>query len=299
MLKKYPKVQQLGLRYTTNIYKEATEITEKLDGSQFRFGLVNDNLMCCSKGAIIDINKPDKLFSPAVKWCKVLDLGGYLEDNLTYFGETLCKPKHNTLTYDKVPKNNIALFAIHDSTNDTWLPYEEVAEHACALDVDVVDLLFRGDLRSVKNMVEFCEDLLYMDSQLGGTKIEGFVIKNLHREVMVGDRPVPFIQGKFVSEQFKERHKVNWKNKGLGSGWELFKERYRTDARWDKATQHLREQSKLINSPSIGYALTNGDKKSCGCLLKEKSRARMKQIGKLTPGTIESAGNNSNKLFFR
>ena len=87
------------------------------------------------------------------------------------------------------------------------------------------------------------------DSQLGGTKIEGFVVKNLCREVMIGDMPVPFIQGKFVSEKFKEKHGVAWKNKGAGHGWDVFKENYRTEARWDKSIQHLREQSKLINSP--------------------------------------------------
>jgi len=259
MLKKYPKVQQLGERYTKKIYEDEVEITEKLDGSQFRFGLVDGNLVCCSKGAIIDIDKPDKLFAPAVEYCKVLKLKGALDKPFIYFGETLSKPKHNTLKYDNVPLNNIALFAIYDVKKDSWYSHNGIVGEATRLDVDYVPLLFKGVVvdEVVLDWIGWYDKLLDTDSNLGGTKIEGFVVKNLHRETLIGDVPVPFIQGKFVSEKFKEKHGATWKNKGSSNSWGAFKERYKTEARWDKAIQHLREKWEVCDSPSdIGKLIT-------------------------------------------
>ncbi len=67
---------------------------------------------------------------------------------------------------------------------------------------------------------------------------------------MVGDIPMPFIQGKFVSERFKEKHGATYKNKFSNkSKWNIFKELYRTEARWAKSVQHLREEGRLVNSP--------------------------------------------------
>jgi len=256
-LKKYPKVHHLGERYTKKIYEDEVEVTEKLDGSQFRFGLVEGNLMCCSKGTIIDIDKPDKLFAPAVEYCK--SMGKSLVKGLVYFGETLCKPKHNTIKYDTVPLNNISLFAIHNKKSDQWLSYDGIVIESVHLGIDVVPLLFKGVIHdpAVLDWILWYDKLLNNDSYLGGTKIEGFVVKNLHREVMVGDKPAPFIQGKYVSEKFKEKHGATWKNRGSSNSWGAFKERYKTEARWDKAIQHLKEKGKLKDSPvDIGGLIT-------------------------------------------
>ena len=218
MLKKYPKVQQLGSRYTKNIYEDEVEISEKLDGSQFRWGLVDGHLVCCSKGAVIDIDKPDGLFKPAVEHCKSIESN--LEEGFVYIGETLSKPKHNTLKYNRVPKNNIALFAVYGISKDRWLSHSNIITIADKLHVDYVKLLFNGIVASEKVLewTNWYDKLLDNKSQLGGSKIEGFVVKNLHREVMVGDIPIPFIQGKFVSERFKEKHGATYKNKFSNKG---------------------------------------------------------------------------------
>ena len=37
---------------------------------------------------------------------------GLLAPGVTYYGEYLQKPKHNTLCYDRVPKDNIIIFDV-------------------------------------------------------------------------------------------------------------------------------------------------------------------------------------------
>lgn len=60
----------------------------------------------------------------------------------------------------------------------------------------------------------------------------------------------PLMAGKFVSEAFKEVHRAGWKKEHTGKGrWETFVDGYRTEARWHKAIQHLREGGKLDGSP--------------------------------------------------
>jgi len=57
--------------------------------------------------------------------------------------------------------------------------------------------------------------------------------------------------GKFVSEAFKEKHKVDWKEGNPGQNDIVTKivNGFRTGARWEKAIQHLREAGKLEGSP--------------------------------------------------
>ena len=60
---------------------------------------------------------------------------------------------------------------------------------------------------------------------------------------------IPLMSAKYVSDKFKEKHQKDWKKENTGKGkWELFKENYRTEARWLKTIQHLRDDGKLDNS---------------------------------------------------
>ena len=54
--------------------------------------------------------------------------------------------------------------------------------------------------------------------------------------------------GKYVSERFRERHATDWKKSHTPQGrWEAFKESFRSEARWEKAVQHLAERGELEN----------------------------------------------------
>jgi hypothetical protein len=84
-------------------------------------------------------------------------------------------------------------------------------------------------------------------SVLGGTSVEGIVFKNYERFDPYTSK---VMMGKHVSEAFKEVHrskKYRTSNKDI---IEDLKERYRTEARWEKAVQHLREVGKLEDSPT-------------------------------------------------
>ena len=65
--------------------------------------------------------------------------------------------------------------------------------------------------------------------------------------------------GKYVNPEFKEIHQKNWKKEHTSKGkFDLLKEQYRSEARWNKAIQHLAEKGELTNTP-----------KDIGSLLKE------------------------------
>jgi len=97
--------------------------------------------------------------------------------------------------------------------------------------------------------------LLNRTSGLGGETVEGIVVKNYTQTVFVADQVFPSL-GKFVREQFKERHKTEWKEKEGKGKWQTFLESFRTDARFRKAVQHLAEKGELAYTPSdIGKLL--------------------------------------------
>lgn len=153
-----------------------------------------------------------------------------------------CKPKHNVLAYDKTPDGHIIIFDI--STGDQeYLPYDEKVSEASKLGFQTVPVLFYGMVQSLEHLMCFLDK----ESILGGAKIEGFVIKNYAR--YGADKKV--LMAKHVSEKFKEVHRKTFKSNNPNQGDILtrLKETYRTEARWQKAIQHLQEAGVLENSP--------------------------------------------------
>lgn len=252
--KSFPKLWALGQPWVKDIFENEVEITEKVDGSQFSFGKINGNLMCRSKGKIMELDAPEKMFAKGVEYVKSIE--GKLPDNVQFYGEYLQKPKHNTLCYDRTPKNFIALFGI--IKEDCFVSdYDELVLWANILDLDVVPLIYKG-----KATPDVINDLLKRQSFLGVVEIEGVVVKNYEKDYMIGGQYFPIMCGKYVSEKFKEVHGKNWKKENTGKGkWETFCEQYKTPARWDKAVQHLKENGTLEQSP-----------KDIGNLIKEIQR---------------------------
>jgi hypothetical protein len=84
------------------------------------------------------------------------------------------------------------------------------------------------------------------ESALGGP-IEGVVIKNYNKY----NAEKKLLLGKHVSEAFKETNDKNWKAQKVGQRdiVEQLIEVYCTDARWQKAVQHLRDEGRLENAP--------------------------------------------------
>lgn len=89
--------------------------------------------------------------------------------------------------------------------------------------------------------------MLNHESCLGGAKVEGIVVKAYGRFTRDGKT----MMGKYVSEVFKEKHVEDWKLRNPGSGDRVTQiiNMLRTEARWQKAVQHLREQGVLLGEP--------------------------------------------------
>lgn len=251
MFNSFPKIFTLGQKYILDIFKNEVEITEKVDGSQFVFGKIDGELRCRSKGTEQYIDNPDKMFKKAIEY--IVSIQDKLPNNIIFYCEYLNKPKHNTLVYSNVPKNNLVLFGVCDLSDKFISKYEDLKQYADMLDIDTIPLIFKGKIRNIDEVSKMIEKKSY----LGGCNIEGIVVKNYERPFLLGGQPIPLMAGKFVSEQFKETHRNRWgKEEKTKSKLDTFAESFRTEARWNKAIQHLKEKGELENSPrDIGKLL--------------------------------------------
>ena len=251
----YPSIYNMGHKAIQELLNGPVNVEEKIDGSQFSFGLVEASpvdvvyredpvlgplaLKLRSKGAVMHIDAPEKMF--ALGGATVRELGPLLHPGWTYRGEFLAKPKHNSLTYDRTPKQNVILFDV--STGDQeYLGYDEKMAEANRLGLEVVPLLFQGYIDNIEEFRKF----LQTTSCLGGQLIEGVVIKPANYDQFGVDKKV--LLGKLVSEQFREAHSKSWRIDNPTTKDIIGKigDTYTTTARWQKAIIHLRERG-LIN----------------------------------------------------
>lgn len=248
MIKAFPKIFAIGTDYIKDIFNEPVELSEKVDGSQIAFGLVDGNLFIRSKGAQLYTDNPEKMFKEGIDY--ISSIQGVLPDGVVFYGEYLKHPKQNTLKYNRIPRNHIILFGsgsvLADSFNNCFEEYADI------LGFEVVPKEYQK--------ISSAEDLrtwLDRESILGGTKVEGVVAKNYTRKFLLGGMPMPMMCGKFVSEAYKETHRNRWGKEETGKGrFETFCESFRTEARWQKAIQHLNERGELTNTPKdIGKLL--------------------------------------------
>lgn len=248
MLRAFPKVFAIGTDYIRDIFSDEVEITEKVDGSQFAFGKVGGELFIRSKGAQLYVDNPEKMFSEGIDY--VESIQDKLPEGVAFYGEYLKKPKHNTLKYDRVPRNHIILFGASTPAGDLFDP--RFYEYADILDLETVPR-HTATIGSPDELRALLEKV----SVLGGASVEGVVVKNYQRKFLLGGQPMPLMSGKFVSEAFKEVHRNRWGTEEKGSSkWATFCDSFRTDARWQKAVQHLAEVGELENTPrDIGKLL--------------------------------------------
>ena len=258
----YPSIYALGHKVLTNLLDGDVVVQEKADGSQLSFGYFPETpdfpagYRARSKGAVLHMDAPEKMFAKACEVIKTLPL----HEGWTYRAEYLQRPKHNVLAYNRTPINHLIVFDINTG-HEEYLSPSEVHEECERIGLERVPNFFQGHLSSI----ELFRELLDNESCLGGQKIEGVVIKNYSQ--YGPDKKC--LMGKFVSEAFKEIHAAEWKkeNPSRGDIIQQLIARYKTPARWHKAVQHLRELGKLEQSPrDIGHLIkeTQEDiKKEC------------------------------------
>ena len=261
MLENYSKIYQSGHRAVKDIFCEPILVEEKVDGSQFSFGLDMFGQIHCQSKNKSQFPDTDKMFHKAI--VTVLDLAGkeLLKRGWTYRAEYLSKPKHNTLAYDRVPVGNIVVFDI-DTGIECYLNRQAKELECTRIGLECIPLVFEGKLDASQDMTL----LLDTESFLGGQKVEGLVFKQYNQLDSNGKT----CMAKYVSEAYKEVHQKDWKlrNPNVKDILTVIGEQYRTHARFEKARQHLRDEGKLKGEPS-----------DIGLLVKEVQRDTWEEEG--------------------
>jgi len=245
----YPSVYALGHAAIANLFEGNVIIQEKIDGSQFSWMIDDSGCLHFRSHHAEIFDGSNTMFNEGIEAIK--EVADELCPNWVYRGEYLRKPKHNVLTYSRIPDNHIYLFDINIGL-EQYCDRKSVYTEAMGLDFEPVKTIYEGDGSKVD--FEYLKSLLDTESILGGTKIEGLIIKNY--EQFGKDKHC--LMGKWVKEEMKERMskgggKFNHKDIIFTIVQSL-----RTEARWQKAIQHLGEQELLVNEP-----------KDIGLLMKE------------------------------
>jgi|SRR5579859_842568 len=250
MISSYSTIFALGHKAVAPLLDVEVIVEEKIDGSQFSFGKIDGELQMRSKSCQVFMEMPG-MFEAATTTCDLLMPD--LPEGVIFRCEYLSKPHHNVLTYEREPKQNLIVYDIEDPAFGGFIIPEMKRQWCKKFNLETVPLLFEG-----KITLDKLQELLYNDSILGGTKIEGVVIKPKNYDLYGTDKKV--LMGKYVSEAFKEKHAAEWKgsNPTKSDVVQFLIKELNTEARWQKAVQHLREAGKLEEGP-----------KAIGALMKE------------------------------
>lgn len=246
-----PKIHTLGNRENHGIFEELVQVEEKIDGSQFSFGVVGGRIEFRSKGQPVDPENAGMFKLACVNAVTAIQTAlrpGQDLQGLIFQCEYLAKPKHNILAYGRVPTNHLVLFDVRfpDGSYANSMVREEWAK---ALGIEVVQVFYYGYLPGTTNLDSFGE-YHQRESQLGGCKVEGVVVKNYfkkHPDAQTSRSPMT---AKIVAPSFKEKRASVPQNPGKAGATDIVDKLVnclRTEARWLKAIQHLREAGKLEN----------------------------------------------------
>lgn len=273
----YPKVYNIYDPRTTQLFFPENlhnlYVEEKIDGSQFSFGLINNELVIRSRGS--DLSDRDLsdggMFKRAIETVHSLNDNKKLAPNYLYRGEVLNSPKHNTIKYDRVPEGNIILFDVMKSEEGTlfgeYVSRKGLEAEARCLELEFVPLLSSNLFNSFneyessitnplnqefdKRINSYLDNLLETNSILGGSKIEGLVFKQIIPKFLTRyGAEDSLIIVKYVSAKFRELNKVNWKEHKLSITDVVsdFTESVNKEAVYEKGLQRLRDSGVLTNS---------------------------------------------------
>lgn len=219
-------------------------VQEKFDGSQFTFGYLEGKFYARSRGQQIceELGIPD-LFAEAFLNAKALCEDERLPPNMLFRCEAICKPKHNSLKYDRIPQYSFIVYDIQDAVSNEFMPPAEVeqllggvCEFAPTLGVFPDGFVLRSQL------CDYLDANQHRLSKLGGA-IEGYVFKELspHPERAIV---------KLVRDNFKELHAGNpdWERTGNKTGLEKVMQKLAGPARYTKALAHLKERGESEGS---------------------------------------------------
>lgn len=239
----YGKVLTLGAVYTENALLGEVIIQEKVDGSQFKFGVNGKGeIVIDSKNQAIHVESPGMFENGVDTIMKRKKIFKAVKPNTWFYAEYLQRPKHNIVAYTKTPKNHIVLFdAVVDSKFVERKALESLAK---MLKIDVIPELWRGEITGEK--IKFLKEFWTTASYLGGANVEGIVIKNYIQTVLIGGQVFPLFT-KLVSPKFQE--KMGVKNRKPKVDAQEFIKSFTNENRWRKAMEFVRDEGKLLGEP--------------------------------------------------
>jgi len=251
-LRGYSSPHTLGSKWLDAFFNgDDIVVQEKLDGSQVSFGIFDDTLHIRSRKVPVYIADPG-MFKPLVE--HLVKIQGWLRHEVVYRGEFFAGPRQNTLKYGRAPLGHLVLFDMEYGNGTAR--YETDYDVLCVAAEDIgVDVVPQYGIIAAPPTPQQLNEWKERESLLGG-KIEGVVLKNYNAI----DRDGKVLMAKFVSSDFRETHSKEWKkqNPSQGDVIALIIEQVRTEARWRKAVQHLRENGTLA-----------GEARDIGNLIKE------------------------------
>ena len=261
----YGKVFALGHRDLDGLLDNIVEVQEKVDGSQMSWAWdASGQLFVKSRSRLqygpgMNIEDTDGLFRLPVSHLLQQDP----ITDLIFRGEAIASPRHNVIEYGRVPEGYLVLFDVELPGNGGfWHLHDESTTpddggfDCSRLNVERVKTFYGPTWDEEDGLfywtpgtftMETVERLLEEESMLGGSKVEGIVVKNYTRTNSRSGRP--FLAGKYVSEAFKEVHRAKKYQPGGKDIVEGLVEQLNTEARWAKAVEHLAEQGVLEGSP--------------------------------------------------
>lgn len=236
----YTKILTLGSTGTELALTGEVIVQEKIDGSQFRFMRTEEGgFRFASHRADVYPETPG-MFREAVDYIAGQNVA---PEGVLFCCEYLQRPKHNTLAYGRIPKNHLVLFDAMVIESGVWVSREILQYDADWLGIELVPELYRGEITK-----EGLVPLLETPSVLGNQTVEGIVIKNHGQLIALGGRTFPLFT-KLVNQAFKERNNKEWRANSGKSQLDNYMDSFRTEARWQKAIQSLREQGLLLGEP--------------------------------------------------
>lgn len=241
----YGKIYNLGHRAVRDLLNFPVQVQEKLDGSQFSFGVRNGVLNMRSKRAVVHEGNEAGQFKLASETVQALFADGMLEEGWTYRGEAITKPRHNHLVYGRIPIGGVILFDI-DRGEEDMADYGWLCDEAERLGLEVVPQFEVGKIEKVEDLAALCD----RKSILGGEKnIEGVVLKPTVPlfDTLTGKT----LRAKVVAAEFRETQTKSWKaaNPNRNEFIEALVAGLATEARWRKAIQTLSDEGVLDDSP--------------------------------------------------
>jgi len=229
---KYPKIKAVGSPENTMLLKEGTdiEITEKVDGANFRFMVRDGKLIFGSRNLSLgnEDNDIGGNWKRCVDFIKEKHKAHPLREGFIYYGE--CVVKHSIdYDWDKIPPFlGFGVYSFEQGFLPNWNAY------FTASDIPIINVIYYGEYTG--------EELLKIPekSAYSSTPPEGIVIKNY----FTTDEWNNVQWGKIVSEKFKEvnRDTFGASKKYASDDDELLIAKYCTNPRIDKTIFKLLDE---------------------------------------------------------